>query len=121
MLLLTTIGLRLRTPNNLYPKLTLLHPHGVVGRLPWQEPLGISFGAQINGAKLLEASAQLKTFSQRIEDESALSKMRKLVEEAQSIVFLGFAFHEQNMELIKPARPSDVQRIFGTAVGFYPR
>jgi hypothetical protein len=102
----------------LVSKLTLLHRHGVVGRLPWQEPLGISFGAQINGAKLLEASAQLKTFSQRIEDESALSKMRKLVEEAQSIVFLGFAFHEPNMELIKPARPSDVQRIFGTAVGF---
>jgi hypothetical protein len=102
----------------LVSKLTLLHPYGVVGRLPWQEPLGISFGAQINGAKLLEASAQLKTFSQRIEDESALSKMRKLVEEAQSIVFLGFAFHEPNMELIKPARPSDVQRIFGTAVGF---
>jgi hypothetical protein len=39
---------------------------------------------------------------------------------AGSVVFLGFAFYEQNMELINPIIPTKAKRIFATAWGISP-
>jgi hypothetical protein len=56
-----------------------------------------------------------------MEDKAIVDELRGEVDEAETIVFLGFAFHPQNMRLI--AQPSDGQvargkRVFATAVGF---
>ena len=32
-----------------------------------------------------------------------LAKLKECVSQAQQIIFLGFAYHEQNMQLIKPS------------------
>jgi hypothetical protein len=52
-----------------------------------------------------------------MEDDAALTAIRREVHEAETIVFLGFAFHELNMELLSPEEPSIVKRFFGTAKG----
>jgi hypothetical protein len=36
---------------------------------------------------------------------------------AECIVFLGFAYHSQNMHLLKPSNPLNTKNVFGTAKG----
>lgn len=88
-------------------KLQILHPYGIVGLLPWQIPAGnVPFGASPNGDRLLDIAGQIKTFTERIEEEAALAAIRQEVQDAETIVFLGFAFHQLNMQLLKPGGAS---------------
>lgn len=98
--------------------LTVLHPFGTVGKLNWEDHRGIAYGAEIGGQRLLEQSSQIKTFSERIEDEEALNRIRNQVDDAETIVSLGFAFHRTNLELLRPVNRSNAKRIYATALGF---
>ncbi len=104
-------------------KLPIIHPYGQVGFLPWQAASPginrVEFGGPVheNGQKLLGLSSLLRTFTERIEDQDALQNMRKCVQEAETIVFLGFAFHPTNLDLISPETRGRAKRVFGTAKG----
>jgi len=90
----------------------------MVGRMPWQdEREGRPFGANVGGERLLSLSRQIKTFTERVEDEDAIAEMHQMVQETENIVFLGFAFHPDNMELIRPGFPRNAKRVFATAKG----
>jgi hypothetical protein len=90
----------------------------VVGCLPWQDQTkSVSFGGQHRNINLLEISAQIKTFTERIENEGALAAIRDEIQEAETVVFLGFAFHPLNMQLLTPEKSSNAKRVFGTARG----
>jgi hypothetical protein len=98
--------------------LKIAHPYGAVGRLPWQEgPGGVAFGGRHRGMNLLEIASQVKTFTERVDDAAALAAIREQVQEAETVVFLGFAFHSLNMQLLSPETASRVRRVFGTAKG----
>lgn len=100
-------------------ELQILHPYGVVGRLPWQArgQSEIAFGGSNDENSLLALAGQLKTFTEQTHDNLALFDLRGTVAAAETIVFLGFAYHKQNMRLIKLDSMSTVKRIFGTAKG----
>lgn len=100
-------------------KLAILHPYGLVGNLPWQRE-AIPFGAEVAPHLMLTISSQIKTFTERVTDEAALAAIRQQVQEAETIVFLGFAFHELNMQLLKPETTSRAKRVFATAWGISP-
>ena len=91
----------------LMQSLEIFHPYGVVGRLPFQSAKdAVPFGSGANQPKkLLSLASQIKTYSERIEEESAVAGIRQIVQNAEIIVFLGFAFHGQNMDLIQPTKP----------------
>ena len=103
----------------LMQKITILHPYGVIGRLLWQDSRSyISFGGALRNANLLDLANQIRTFTERLEDGDAmLSAIRLQVHEAETIVFLGFAFHELNMQLLAPKTPAATKRVFATAMG----
>lgn len=102
---------------NLMRALKIFHPYGMIGNLPWQADENTTpFGGNHHGKKLLSLAAQIKTFTERIEDESTLTEIRQAVQDAEIVVFLGFAFHRQNMELIKPEQSTNAKRIFATAL-----
>jgi hypothetical protein len=104
----------------LVQKVPIIHPYGQVGYLPWQSgTTKMAFGGNgtERGDELLAVSTQVKTFTERIVDESALQAMRLRVQEAETIIFLGFAYHPTNLELIAPNERSKAKRIFGTAKG----
>jgi hypothetical protein len=79
------------------------HPYGVVGLLDWQDwaqnGRPVSFG-HVGNVDLLEIAHQINTFTEQQEDNEKLAIIRRTVQEAEVIVFLGFAFHERNMELL---------------------
>jgi hypothetical protein len=80
----------------------------------------VPFGGNEYGLKLLPIARQIKTFTERLEDDGALAAIRNEVAEAEVVVFLGFAFYEQNMELINPSSQTKAKRVFATAYGISP-
>ena len=65
-----------------------------------------------------ELSRAIKTYTERIEEPEVLQNMKTTIHKAQCIVFLGFAYHRQNMALLKPEkRTRTTKQIYGTAYG----
>ena len=96
----------------------IFHPYGMVGRMQWQGEGGsTAFGADVGGRNLLSLAEQIKTYTERATDDAAMTEIRREVLEAEIIVFLGFAFHPQNMRLIDPDIPGNAKKVFATARG----
>jgi hypothetical protein len=81
--------------------LVIHRPYGIAGRLPWQKGSGhsVDFG-ECTPAQLAAIVQQIRTFTERVEEGKDLAAMRKAIGTADRIVFLGFAFHRQNVELL---------------------
>lgn len=85
-------------------QIEIYHPYGKVGALPWQETDGaVDFGAEPSAAQLLSLAGQIKTFTEGTDpDSSEVFSIRKSMRNSSTVVFLGFAFHRLNMQLIFP-------------------
>jgi hypothetical protein len=112
-------GLDDREAEEIISTLVILHPYGQVGYLPWQrnnQRATVGFGGTYSGDfDLLAVAGQIKTFTEQFEEGDALKTIRDEVAEAEVIVFLGFAFADQNMELLNPNRPTKAKRAYATA------
>lgn len=84
--------------------LSIFHPYGSVGELPWQQPQsGVDYGATLGGRGLVSASKRLRTFTEGIDpDRSDVNEIRLTLKSADRIAFLGFAFHRLNLALLFP-------------------
>ncbi len=109
----------------LVKRVKIYHPYGTVGSLPWHWYSGthaVKFGGEPNPKQLFELAGQIKTFTEGTDpDSSDITEIRNLMMESHIILFLGFAFHRLNLELIRPpnnnhSRPDEVS-YFGTAMG----
>jgi hypothetical protein len=59
----------------------------------------------------------IKTYTEQMNAADVINAIAAEVERAQCIVFLGFAYHSQNINLLRPARRIAPRQIFGTAFG----
>lgn len=97
-------------------KVSIYHPYGKVGGLPWERcQSSINFGA--DRVQLLPIASQIKTFAEGLDDDQLIKDMHDAVESAETIIFLGFAFHPSNMQLLAPNVEANVKRIFATTLG----
>jgi hypothetical protein len=92
----------------------IFHPYGTLGDLEWQSSQKnvTPFGEARHG--LNAAASSIRTFTEQIEDGPELKTMRKMVLDASKIVFLGFGFHRQNVQLIAPGYTTG-RKVFATA------
>jgi hypothetical protein len=100
--------------------LIVIHPYGVVGKLPWQSGLRIPFGHKLDAQTLVAAAENIRTFNEQVEDEEMLKGLGNEVSAAERIIFLGSHYHQQNMDLLKAALPAPGRRgvtVYGTSVG----
>jgi hypothetical protein len=101
----------------------IYHPYGTVGSLPWQGGVHkIEFGGTPHSSQLLELANQIKTFTEGTDEfSSEIAKVRSNVRLCKRLVFLGFAFHRLNMELLLPPSLEAVhvenRTVFATAYG----
>ena len=81
--------------------LTVHRPYGVAGRLPWQkgDAPSVRFG-EGSPQQLADVAHQVRTFTERVQEGDELAAMRATMAGADRVVFLGFAFHRQNVELL---------------------
>ncbi len=95
--------------------LTIHRPYGMAGRLPWQKGDAPSVGfGESSPQQLADVAQQVRTFTERVEEGEELAAMRATIANADRVIFLGFAFHRQNVELLAQRMP-DHSEIVATA------
>ena len=103
-------------------KLRISHPYGKVGALPWEAggaAHAVNFGADPSSVDFLKLSETIRTFTEQNHKDSDVQLWRGWIRDAKNLIFLGFGFHRQNMELIGPGAQPDLKgpNIFATAYG----
>ena len=99
------------------------HPYGSVGALPWQGQENVAaFGGELRADSLLENARQIKTFTEGTDPSSSeICEIREAVATSSNLLFLGFAFHKLNMQLICHGTVAideiSQKRAFATALG----
>nr|WP_316640022.1 SIR2 family protein [uncultured Roseateles sp.] len=104
--------------------LNIYHPYGHIGPLPWErKPPAIGFGATPHHEELLAVAEQLKTFTEGTdESHSDIVDIRATVHSAKRMLFLGFAFNLQNLQLLYGSGTVTKRTcpVFGSAFGLSP-
>ena len=88
--------------------LNIIHPYGVVAKTT-------PFGA--TRANYRELAGGLKTYTEQLGEEDVIHGIANEVRRAECIVFLGFAYHRQNMQTLAPQAAMFSKPVFGTAYG----
>jgi hypothetical protein len=98
----------------------IYHPYGVTGCLPWQGGESCSFGLDANAAKLREISSQIRTFSESFVDEpTILEDLREKIRVSREVIFLGYAFHEQNNKIFYSLNNNNIESVFWNRFWFF--
>jgi hypothetical protein len=96
--------------------LSIIHPYGTVAKLHWQDG-ALPFGVQPSDSACIELAQYIRTYTEEVDAGEQLALIHALLHEATTIVFLGFAYHEQNIKLLTPKLRLQRKRIYGTAHG----
>ena len=97
-------------------QLQIFHPYGSLGPLELEGKSGtIPFGAK--HADLRSVARNIRTFTEQIEDKDHLAEMRAKLSKANRIVFLGFGYLSQNMELLTVDTIGHASQVLGTSYG----
>jgi hypothetical protein len=82
-------------------KLRIIHPYGTIGRLPWQkgEAADCDWGTE-QPWNIHNLSTLIRTSSEVQRDQQMLMQIRSAVSSSKRIVFLGFGFQAQNVDLL---------------------
>ena len=116
-------GIRADEAKQTLESLEIYHPYGTVGQLDWQLPYGgISFGGDIDPQKLLRLASGIRTFTEGIDPKLGESDaIRNVLAQAERLVFLGFAFHKLNIELLFKGPPFTTEArqcpVYATSMG----
>jgi hypothetical protein len=100
-----TYGIRADMAEGIVADLTIIHPYGSVGEAP--------FG--FDRADYFRLGGGIKTYTEQIAAADVIAQLTAEVERADAIVFLGFAFHNQNLLMLKPSKPMNPKSVYGTA------
>lgn len=102
----------------------IFHPYGTVGHLPWQNSGDyVAFGEDAPPRKLLKLCERIKTFTEGTDpDSSDIATIQSHTTTAERLLFLGFAFHKLNLNLLfedRASNPSAANQksLYGTATG----
>jgi hypothetical protein len=102
----------------LVSKLDIWHPYGTIAPLDTQEPTGIGYGDRESfSSRYFYLADRIKTFTEQHEDRGMIDAIRARIRAAEVVVFLGFGFYKQNLELIEPDGSTKIRWIVGTGFG----
>lgn len=98
-------------------RLVMHRPYGSCGKLPWQtgDAPSVEFG-DCSPTSIAAVAREIRTFTEQVEEGDDVAAMRGAIAQADRIIFLGFAFHRQNIKLIASAVHDHTQFI-ATAMG----
>jgi len=109
-----------RDCTDIFNRITFQHTYGSLGNSDGNSP---SFYRDREDGPFLNAHRELpriadgiKTFTEQ-KDSETLASVKSIVEKSDVLIFLGFAFEEQNMNFF-PNLNSSMKHIFGTTYGF---
>ena len=95
--------------------MTIVHPYGQVGSLEHGDGVSVSFGGTAQH-QLKEIAEGLLTFTES-DATGVTEEVKELMSEAETLVFMGFGFLPQNVDLLTCLVPSLAKRVFYTTLG----
>jgi hypothetical protein len=105
----TIYGIREQDAESIVDDLEIIHPYGVI------DPT-VQFGAA--RANWVQLADGIKTYTEQVSAGDVVNRINAIIDRFEHIVFLGFAYHDQNMLLLKPSKELSASKsIFGTAFG----
>jgi len=93
-------------------RLHIIHVHGSLGSLPYDDPKGRPYGKTLNKEIVIEAAKFIRLYDDTKNHPAAdlhIKTIQDRISEANRILFLGFSFHPDNMEILGPLRKPAVQ------------
>ena len=120
-----TLGLTYQEAHTIVYGMNIIHPYGSLGRLPSSRGGrdGIDFGADPDhGTDIWQIADGLSTFTEEMGDQDQVTKIRWAIGQAHMLVFLGFGFQIQNVQLLSPDAASAGARIsvgISTGIGIH--
>ncbi|MGR9154122.1 hypothetical protein ACU8MT_32475 (plasmid) [Rhizobium leguminosarum] len=117
----TYAGVNLETAREIVSNINIIHPYGVLG--PFE---AFPFGST---KRFADMGRNLITWSETVRDEQITAEIDYGIRNADTLVFMGFGYAKQNMDLMRtdrePKRPLGLadesmasKRIYSTAFGF---
>jgi len=113
--------LDLPTAARIVQSLRIVHPYGDLGDLHGPDlivPFGSAFtpGTYQGGEGIYQMSRRLLTFTESVKAGAEGAKAKDMISRAKRLVFLGFGFGEQNVDLLR-VPTSVVEHVRGTVKG----
>jgi len=102
-------GIQDREAKEIVDGLRIIHPYGAVSN-------DVPFG-NVEGADCVALASGIKTYTEQIDNAEITEKLGSELARADSIVFLGFAYHAQNMRILSPPEATPRKSVYGTAFG----
>lgn len=98
--------------------ISIEHVYGNLGTLPFQAQQNvIDFAAE--HAELEFIAKRLKTYSEELSSTTS-TIVHGWMNEAEQVVVLGYAFHEQGLKILFPSRERVYKRVFWANYGVHP-
>lgn len=101
-------------------QIEIIHPYGSLGPV-WGHEVSVEFASSTTAFDVLKSANEIRTFHEGVSDPSVALRIHKAIGWAESIVFLGFGFLQQNMELLKPEKSivgEKLKSVYATVKGF---
>ena len=95
----------------------IVHVHGQLGALPWEESSGRDYGDDSVATRVQKSSKDIKIIHENVDFDSEFSRAHEFLNEAKKIIFIGFGYNYQNMERLKVPFDS-CERVQGSCMGF---
>jgi hypothetical protein len=98
-------------------RIKIYHPYGSLGPLRYQSPNDcVPYGGEIDSRGLIQIADRIKTYSEAIDEHPSF--LESDVTSANRVVFLGFGFHQQNVDLLGAVSGNHVtMRCYATTQG----
>lgn len=101
--------------NNLIP-FDFIHIYGAIDRLPWQSKQARPYITDFDYEVLKILKNNIRVIYDRSDEE--LHEAKRLIRRARRIFFLGFGYHNENLEILGiPGVIAHNPKIYGTALG----
>lgn len=118
--LVRAYGIKMRKAADILKRANIYHPYGSLGSLPIMGDVpkdSLRFGGvdYHPSDDLHNIAKRISTYKEEVRDGGELSQAREWIIEADQLVFLGFAFHPQNVKLLSPSCEISARRILGTS------
>jgi hypothetical protein len=112
-----TYGVSEVEASSIFKRLNIVHPYGVVGPLFAGASTGPFGGTKGYACDYVGLSEGVKIFTEQIAAGAFLKRVHDMMFWAEQIVFLGFGYHEPNLQILAPKSKMNLKPVLGTAVG----
>lgn len=108
-----------RAAQEIVDSINIIHVYGKVGKLPWQSGSAqeITFGRQPSSDLLNTVSREIRTFTERLEEDDTQRRIETALCEADLIVTSGFSFGTSNWEFLQNNTGGEPKTVIAGVMG----